>query len=177
MRKVPLFALLFLVCGEFTPLIVVALSGIVPPSAWIPKQVEGYRQALEQRRRESFRNLMAKVEGEKKDAYKVENLHREMLLHVGRSVGLFSNLWERVGGPPMWLLQRRVREWEEYLRVDGRLIKKGGRVEKMEAEEVLRACVERGLDVLNQSEVQRRKVLDAFLAQGGVPLLKLLLTR
>ena len=48
--KVPLFALIWLICGEFTPLAVLFFTGAVPPTIWIPKQVHKAREEAEARR-------------------------------------------------------------------------------------------------------------------------------
>ncbi|MCJ1441140.1 MAG: hypothetical protein MMC23_001626 [Stictis urceolatum] len=55
MKLVPVFALVFLVCGEFTPLVVLVLGGVVPRTCRIPRQVEGGRRKGEERRGVSFR--------------------------------------------------------------------------------------------------------------------------
>ena len=49
-KKVPLFALIWLICGEFTPLVVLFFTGAVPPTIWIPKQVQKAREEAEARR-------------------------------------------------------------------------------------------------------------------------------
>ena len=49
-NKLPLFALIWLVCGEFTPLVVIFFTGAVPRTIWIPKQVQKAREQAEKRR-------------------------------------------------------------------------------------------------------------------------------
>jgi hypothetical protein len=56
-KRVPVFALVLMICGEFTPLVVIALSGVVPWTCRIPKQIESDRRKLEQQRSTSFREL------------------------------------------------------------------------------------------------------------------------
>lgn len=53
--KLPLFALLVAVFGEWLPLIVPFIPGTVPRTCRIPSQVEGMRKKSEERRKESFR--------------------------------------------------------------------------------------------------------------------------
>jgi hypothetical protein len=55
--RLPLFALMLVVCGEFTPLVVPFLSGVVPHTCRIPSQVAADRRRVEQRRAASFRSL------------------------------------------------------------------------------------------------------------------------
>ena len=47
MKRVPAFALVLIICGEFTPLVVIALTGIVPWTCRIPKQIDSDRRKLE----------------------------------------------------------------------------------------------------------------------------------
>jgi hypothetical protein len=55
--RLPLFGLVMLVCGEFTPLVVPFLSGVVPQTCRIPRQAAADRRRVEQRRAASFRSL------------------------------------------------------------------------------------------------------------------------
>ena len=52
-NKVPLFALIWLICGEFTPLVVIYFTGAVPRTIWMPKQVQKAREEAENRRAKS----------------------------------------------------------------------------------------------------------------------------
>ncbi|KUI72331.1 hypothetical protein VM1G_11806 [Cytospora mali] len=56
-RRLPVFALMLLVCGEFTPLVVLAVPGVVPITCRIPQQVEKLRRKAEDRRGASFERL------------------------------------------------------------------------------------------------------------------------
>ena len=57
-KRIPIFALVLIVCGEFTPLIIPFISGIVPLTCRIPRQLESDRRKLEERRSRSFRDLV-----------------------------------------------------------------------------------------------------------------------
>jgi hypothetical protein len=178
LKRVPVFALVFLVCGEFTPLVVIALSGVVPWTCRIPKQVDGDRKKLETRRAISFRNLTLpppKDEG-------VDGLQRMQLLHISWSLGLCSSVWDWLGGQlpglPTPLLRRRVRRRVEYLKVDDELIMKEGGVKGMDPEEVKMACVERGIDVLGKGDGELKRRLSQWLhARQKAGIERLLLTR
>ncbi|KAL1303316.1 hypothetical protein AAFC00_006720 [Neodothiora populina] len=55
MKKLPLFAVMVALFGEWLPLIVPFIPGRVPRTCRIPKQITGMRKAVEERRRDSFR--------------------------------------------------------------------------------------------------------------------------
>lgn len=55
MGKLPLFGFLVLILGEYLPLFVPFMPGVVPRTCRIPKQVQSMREAGEKRRREAFR--------------------------------------------------------------------------------------------------------------------------
>ena len=178
MKRVPIFALVFIVCGEFTPLIVIAISGIVPWTCRIPKQIENDRRKLEERRAISFLNLTVEPPKEKG----AMALERMQLLHISWSLGLGSKAWDWLGGQypglPDWVLRRKVGRRLDYLEMDDKLIGECGGVGEMEEQEVRMACVERGVDVLGKSDEQLRMNLDAWLkAAEEVPVERLLLTR
>lgn len=173
-----MFALVVLICGEFTPLVVVALSNVVPWTCRIPKQVAGDRRKLEERRAISFRNLTVPPPS----SPGVENLERMQLLHISWSLGLSSRLWDWIGGQlpglPTGLLRSKVAKRVEYLEVDDGLIWMYGGVEEMTAEEVKMACVERGINVLERGEKELRGELKGWLeSRESVPTERLLLTR
>ena len=173
-KRVPMFALVLLICGEFTPLVVLAISSIVPWTCRIPKQVESDRRKLEQRRSASFRELTTEPPTEAG----VEKLGRTQLMHINKSLGLSSGMWDWVGGLPTGILRRKVTRRVEYLELDDGLIRKAGGTKDMKFEEVQMALVERGVDVLSKGEAQLKGHLNAWLlSREKVPVEKLLLTR
>lgn len=114
MKRVPMFALVMLVCGEFTPLVVIAVSNVVPWTCRIPKQIDKDRRILEQRRAISFRNLTIPARTEAEEA----KMKRMMALHISWSLGLSSRMWDWLGGQlpglPTRILVRRVAKRIEY---------------------------------------------------------------
>ena len=171
-----MFALIVLICGEFTPLVVIAISSIVPWTCRIPKQIASDREKVELRRKASFRNLTVHPPTERG----VSGLGREQLMHINDSLGLSSSMWDYFDAVlTNGLLRRKVRRRIEYLGMDDRLIRVYPHgVREMEDEEVKMACVERGIDVVGKSESDVRRGLSAWLKSAEkVPIEKLLLTR
>jgi hypothetical protein len=178
--RVPLFGLLFIVCGEFTPLIVLAVSSIVPYTCRIPKQVNADLLKVSNRRKESFVNnkpepVIAKNEkGE-------EELTSEQKRHIAEACGLTSTLWNRLfaTGPPGAILNRRVGRHLEYLETDDLLISRDGGYAALTPEEIKRACADRGIDVLERSNVEQKEALHRWFEgrrTGASPAQLLLLT-
>lgn len=64
--------------------------------------------------------------------------------------------------PPKWLLQRNVGKTLQYLTQDDELIRRDGGVQALDKQETLRACVDRGIDVLGKSEAEMRKSLSSW---------------
>jgi hypothetical protein len=173
-KRVPMFALVLMLCGEFTPLVVIAISSIVPWTCRIPKQVESDRKKLEQRRSISFRELTTEPPTEAG----VEKLGKTQLLHISRSLGLSSRIWDWVGGLPTPILRSKVSRRVEYLQLDDGLIRKAGGIKDMDFEEVKMALVERGVDILGKGDAQLKRDLNAWLlSREKAPAEKLLLTR
>ncbi|KZM25011.1 uncharacterized protein EKO05_0009482 [Ascochyta rabiei] len=61
--------------------------------------------------------------------------------------------------PPKWLLQRNVSKTLAYLTQDDELIRRDGGSQALDKQELLRACVERGIAVLGKAEAEQRKSL------------------
>lgn len=177
-KRVPMFALVVLICGEFTPLVVIALSNVVPWTCRIPKQIQMDRKKLEERRSISFRNLTLPPPQEAG----VEQLHRMQALHINWSLGLSSQMWDWLGGQlpglPTGMLKRKVARRIDYLKVDDALIARHGGVGELSTEEVKMACVERGIDVLDRGEKEIRHDLKAWVESSKQSSYeKLMLTR
>lgn len=61
--------------------------------------------------------------------------------------------------PPKWMLQRNVSKTLAYITQDDELIRRDGGSQALDKQELQRACVERGIDVLGKSEAEQRKSL------------------
>ena len=150
MRRLPLFGLLLLVCGEFTPFVVMVFPHVVPYPCRIPKQVESLRRADETRRSQAL------------DGAGADRTEANVL--IARSLGL-APIQDRLGllsAVPSLALRvagRRVR----FLAEDDALLREAGGVAALEADEVVLACTDRGLDVLGKDEAQLRPLLTRWL--------------
>ncbi|KAL2758093.1 hypothetical protein ACRALDRAFT_1068521 [Sodiomyces alcalophilus JCM 7366] len=162
--RVPLFALVLLICGEFTPLVVLALDGIVPYSCRLPRQIGASLSAAEARRRVSFtqleidypRGVLAEDDG-------VGSARRAARVHVLRSLHLPGAMWDKLGfmPPGMWFIKGQLRMG--FLEGDDSLLMKDGALSDLVHEELRIACAERGIDVLGRGDGALRELLGDWL--------------
>ena len=172
--RIPIFALLFAILGEWLPLVVFFFTPLVPYTCRIPKQVDRALQAAELRRKNSFRAagggdaVPTPYVTDGKVPRRIEELSKPQLLHVSRSLGLHARLWDvvtRDALPPAlalrWLASRRL----AYLRRDDLLLQRDSKMpaDSLSSEEVKRACVERGIDILGRNDAILRPRLKAWL--------------
>lgn len=179
-RRLPLFAIMFIVCGEFTPLVVLALPSVVPLTCRIPRQIEKLRRATEERRRASSARIQDKLHnpssggGIGSSSSSTEGLaalpRAETTAHIARSLGLISPLWDRLplsDGLVGVLASRRVRAHIAYLDRDGHLLSQAGGVPALEDDEVALACEDRGLPVVDESADALRESLRRWVTLAG----------
>ncbi|KAK6543148.1 hypothetical protein TWF694_007067 [Orbilia ellipsospora] len=179
-RRIPLFAILFTICGEFTPLVVATFSNIVPNTCRIPTQIMHDRKKRERRITESFENFLP-PSSVNRAAEGLEQLTWREKLHCSTVVGRHSALWPSrfLPLPFEFTLNKRLMRYEVYLATDDLLISKGGGVLKLSPAEVEIACLDRGIRVLNRTEQELRAGLQRWLAdtKKGVTLWERLLAR
>ena len=174
--RVPWFALVLLVFGEFTPLLAPFLTAVVPRTCRVPAQVASERVKAEARRGLSFRTGTLVESGRTPET--VGSMSPAQVVHVGRSVGLFPKMLDRVGYVPVGIAKRRAERWVEYLRLDDQAIEDWGGVDKMEMEEVRISLEERGVDLNGRNDTQLRSLLKDWLKARKIqPTTTLLLTR
>lgn len=147
LKRLPLFALILLVCGELTPLVVLAVPSAVPLTCRIPAQVEKLLRKREKVRQEG-RKLAASFEG--------EGFEGGVDMAVAKVLGVPLDWWA-LGLPGR--VERRL----GWLGEDDRLLGEGGGVGGLVGEEVRLACVDRGVDVLGRGEEELRGVLGEWL--------------
>ena len=95
--KVPLFALIWLICGEFTPLVVIFFTGAIPRTIWIPKQVQKAREEAENRRAKAKNTSVVSFAGPSRESNiesMPEEAQRKFLKSYARSLGLYP-AWVR----------------------------------------------------------------------------------
>ncbi|KAK8043724.1 hypothetical protein PG994_012562 [Apiospora phragmitis] len=154
--RLPVFGLLAVVFGEFTPLIVLVFPSLTPLTCRIPKQIAKLREKA-QRRREASRWNLRHVGPD--DAQALENLAPG---HIARSLGLGLSLWDKMGVDPPFVKARAQRAVRRIVDDDFR-IRDGGGVEGLVEDEVVMACEERAMDVANQSPAELRKKLAEWI--------------
>lgn len=183
--KLPLFGVLVALLGEWLPLLVPFMPGVVPGTCCFPKQLEGMRKKAEERRRTSFRQgisepskeQMAEIpEGIAKAewpmtspdyaALKLKTLRDDQLFHLSCTLNLHNRMWDRIQlPPPSWLLRRGLSKRLAYLTSDDKLLNRDGGTQKLSSDETILACEQRGLDVLGKREEVLRSDLSWWLAR------------
>jgi len=190
MARVPIFALMFVIFGEWLPLIVVFCTPVVPPVCRIPGQVEKARTKLEKRRQLSFRGAVDEFipspNAVDEKTAKVEGMGRGMLQHIGRSLDLHVGVWDYFARlplplPPTGLVRRQVKAGLAYLEMDDKMMARDGGAEGLTTEEVRISCQERGFDTSNVEVGELRETLRTWLKrrkdEGNVGVLKMLMSR
>lgn len=82
------------------------------------------------------------------------------LLLLSARLDCHPRVLDRIGlTPPKWVLQRGVSKTLKYLTRDDELIARDGGSQALDGQELRRACVERGIDVLGKSEAEIRRAL------------------
>ena len=166
-KVLPVFALVFICCGEFTPLLVPWLTAIVPPSVHIPSQTKALRERAEIRRQQAraegppewrdIRNIWDLKPPELDDKYL-----RPMLRRLARELALYPPWWEKF---PLYM---KIVGWRfgwrmSDLKYDDLMIMRDGGVKEMISEEVTMACDRRGLVVEGKEEKELRRMLEEWL--------------
>ncbi|KAI1455102.1 hypothetical protein F4805DRAFT_289461 [Annulohypoxylon moriforme] len=159
--RVPTFGLLLIICGELTPLIVIAFPKLTPYTCRIPKQVDALRRRSEARRGKSFRALrrtatQTQIHSQSASLRSLGNGH------ICRSLGLTNPLWDRIGLDSPFSSSLATRAVARIAEDDG-LLRDGGGVEALVDEEVVLACEDRGVYVQGKSVAELRAELGEWL--------------
>jgi hypothetical protein len=159
-RMIP-FTLILIVCGELTPLVVLALGNAVTPfTCRVPKQVDKERMEREKLKRLAFEAVqgglgsatpippgseeeMTWLADNFANAEFVATASAEQVLRACAVFGLTKSHDRPAFLVPL-IYRPRLERWAEYLALDDRLIARGGGVKAMNAEEVRTAVEERG---------------------------------
>lgn len=185
-RMIP-FSLMLLICGEFTPLIVLALGNFVTPfTCRMPKQLDKARLAKLKRKQQVTQATMNPNSLPRKflddpssfvrngAADSIQKASVQDVLHICAIFGISKGHTLSVPYPLDMAVvnavhRRRLLRWLRYLEIDDRLIVRSGGVSKMDPEEVRFAVEERGgIDVRlglegQKAEQVERKWLENWL--------------
>ncbi|KAF9731280.1 hypothetical protein PMIN03_006993 [Paraphaeosphaeria minitans] len=176
--RLPAFAALLVVFGEWLPLLVVYLTPVVPEPCRIPSQLERSMKSMEKRRQERERRLAIDaarlVARDRRPGVTTPRLIRPQtvglealdkadlytLLSLDVRFGVQPRVWDWLFlTPPKALLRWGLKRRIGYLQKDDEAIRRDGGFQALEAREVERACVERGIRVLGRKEAELRKEL------------------
>ncbi|OJJ43371.1 hypothetical protein ASPZODRAFT_29571, partial [Penicilliopsis zonata CBS 506.65] len=163
MRRMIPFTLVLIVCGEFTPLIVLALGDAITPfTCRIPRQVAKTTRQRGERKRAALADHQARTAGSVTppgpgSEQELDLLARRFVDEAwiaaasGPEVLCAASVFGLVGShrsssfsPSQLFVRHRLRRYAQYLALDDRLIRQAGGVEGMTAQEVRIAVEERG---------------------------------
>lgn len=188
--KLPIFSVLVLVFGEWLVLLVPFVPNVVPGTCRIPKQVQGMREKVEERRRVSFRHGITEPSSEQlpdedsdpigltknaanawpvafSNEYRqlmLKNLRHDQLHHLSSTLGLHSTIWDRIQlPPPAFILRGRISKRLQYISQDDILLCQNDGAKRLSAEELQSACEDRGLDILGKRDETLRDGLAWWL--------------
>ncbi|OJD38002.1 letm1-like protein [Diplodia corticola] len=197
MRRVPAFALLLLVFGEWLPLIVIFVNGLVPLPCRIPRQVQSAERKREDQR---YRGRLLLSDTSQRAGLHSQHVPsgdtqlkalstlridlktatKNLLDHKGTALpaylqlaftnfNLRSPLWDRTSISaimPTVLWKHRLKRHLTYMATDDALLLRHGGVKSLSAEEVLFACTERGIRLVEEDgQVRRHQKLREDLTQ------------
>ena len=144
------------------------MTGIVPRTIWIPKQVEAARKEAEERRKMAVET--SPIQGRLALPTQVIDAmlpkpRDQLYKFIAQSYGLYPAWWDKYIPSliPGWLVKRRVRQRIAEIEADDFAIARDGGVGRMDGEEVVRACEERGIDVLGRKHSELREELEKQL--------------
>ncbi|KAH5810545.1 hypothetical protein HBI88_214700 [Parastagonospora nodorum] len=178
MLRLPAFGVIFLVFGEWTPLLVKFLTPIIPEPCRVPGQVEADLRKREARRMDrqnkgvermtrlsKREDVPAQVKpvGSGSEGLRHKNFETDehfMLYVESTRYDCHGRVWDLINvTPPRWLLRRNLARTVEYLKKDDELIIRDGGWQALGDREVRRACVERGIYVLGKTDEECRRFL------------------
>ncbi|KAG5370331.1 hypothetical protein CJU90_1696 [Yarrowia sp. C11] len=140
--KLPLFVVVFCICFEFTPLVVLAFPQVLPGTCVIPSQA---RKLLEIRSK-ATRDLL-KVKGESQPTHSAYHMKQDQLHAICKALKLTAAMVPIGWYPHSWL-QTRLENHMKQVRADDILIAKSGGAWNMSLAELQQACLDRGIPVI-----------------------------
>lgn len=172
--RLPLFGLVMLICGEFTPLVVVTFPNLTPYTCRIPTQTAVIRRKIEARRAASFRALSYVQSDGSSNGAAFSSGGQEVSAalvqvadgHICRSLGLGGKLWDRMGFDVPFAKARAADAVRRIVQDDA-LIRKGEGVSALVDDEVVLACEERGMDTFEKDVDSLRRRLEAWIKKSA----------
>ncbi|KAK8096010.1 letm1-like protein [Apiospora kogelbergensis] len=158
LARLPVFGVLVLVAGEFTPLLVLLFPTLTPLTCRIPKQTAKLREKAQRRREASLWNLRHVA------ADDAAGIARVAPGHVARSLNLGLALWDKMG-VDLPFVQTRVQRAVRRIVADDFRIRDGGGVGGLVDEEVVMACEDRAMDVAAHDSKALRKKLAKWIGE------------
>ncbi|KAH7138212.1 hypothetical protein B0J11DRAFT_475605 [Dendryphion nanum] len=171
MLRLPAFGLLVLVFGEWVPVFALYITPLIPEPCRIPKQVERTLKKTEERRRDRKPGVSLLQDQRVPRALKVEavdNMDTFALYNHAARLDAYSRIWDWMPFmAPMGVVKWGLKKKLGYLRRDDELIVRDGGWQGLGREEVVRACFERGIAVLDRSEAVMRQGLAEWFGGEG----------
>ncbi|KAI0814090.1 hypothetical protein GGR55DRAFT_495591 [Xylaria sp. FL0064] len=176
-KRLPLFVLILIICGEFTPLIVLLFPRLTPYTCRIPTQAAVIRRGIEARRAASRRALSHVLTDATYNSTSNSNksngtpelgpaLEQVADGHICRSLGLGSAIWDKMGFDVPFARSRAADAVARIVQDDA-LLRNAGGVSGLVDDEVVLACEERGIDTLDKDVAVLRDQLKAWIAKSA----------
>lgn len=182
-KVLPFFGLVFIICGEFTPLIVPYLTAVVPPTLHLPSQTQSISEKREARRQRA----RAESDTENPQWRQIRSIwdlhptkYEDALVpatctRMALELGVYPAWWDKLRPRKLGLMaiQARLGKRLSELKYDDILLLREGAaggagrggVERLERDEVMLALERRGIraGAAEMSETNARKALTQWL--------------
>ncbi|KAF2747580.1 hypothetical protein M011DRAFT_384760, partial [Sporormia fimetaria CBS 119925] len=159
--RLPFFATLLALFGEYTPLIKGWITFIIPEPCREPTDLERSLKKREARRAERLQVLKRTYDTTviRKVDTGVRGRTGNAVIRVDATLDAHPWVWEFFMTPPRFIVQWDVKRKLNYLRMDDALIARDGGWRGLNEVEVKRACVDRGIIVNRRTPWQMRMAL------------------
>lgn len=163
-KKLPIFALVFAIFFEMTPIIVLIFPGIVPRTCVLPSHEQKVARALDERV-QALKSSFGYSEDELSEDELVKAFSRSPQRLTEEELKQVCNLFFPVRFHSQSGLQRRLEDHMNYIRADNILLSRFGSVWALDDSELRLACLDRAIAVGNKSVDQLRTELLVWIAR------------
>ena len=171
-KKVPIFALLLAIFGEWLPLFVVFLDPLLPGTVLLPSQILKRRNKAEQAAMNQPPRIEISLSSTELEGPGIHE--RAQLVQIGRTFSLLGPI-SKFGSTEAVL--RKIRAHQKYLNVDDQLLlqefgtgseidSRSLRVSELDELELDMALEERGLWRSEQSQEQKIRLIQEWLSRA-----------